>query len=651
MVLLAGEATGRNFPGMNWRPNRVSSSTGTAATSLRNPQRPTCRALVHLTGWLLSGLAVVLPLQGQTLYQLVEGSEWMPAGDAPTVPVRGSFRLVPLPGPLDWEVFAVERVYLETRSEGSPPRVWHGSGRYQRGGRGPFFGEQMWLVLDDGSGPIRLDSGLQPVRTEQDLDLVLQSEIVDGPAVHLRAVPELSRWTYRTVADTRFVNACIVCGLRTIPVPLRGGFELVHSGDNPLFQRYHVFNLRLTDGAEPPGVEITGEGTVEIGGEVAVQQKWNLTLRVRLGGEGRTATFVNTDPVPSRLRPMISADLEEQGGNEFSRFYVSLRAAPFRELWFTTHNGMTPGTKPRPGERLTGADILSDTGRLVVAGSNLLKGAGLPADLGVDGFDVIPGGGGAVAFTVNQAAASERLGPVSEGDLLASDGRVLRRNAELVGRLGFMPPPPDLGLDAVFRHESGEYWFSVRGTAWSETLGRMIGPGDLLSDAGRVVRAHTELLARFAPPDPERDYGLDAFYVWPSGEIWFSVEEGFQDAGVGQVMDGDLLSDQGYVVARNLDLVAPFQPLEDLANFGLQGLWVVSDAVALKSGPQLARPVRTAAGLELTWSGAGRAYLVEHAAGLEEPFGPLSPIVPESRWTVPVNQLPSARAFYRLRAW
>lgn len=637
--------------GMNGRPNRFFSPDGASITAKRKPHPRVCWSLALLTGWLLTGLALALPLQGQTLYQLIKGSEWSPAGDAPTVPLRGSFRLVPLPGPLDWEVFAVERVYLETRPEGGQPQVWRGSGRYQRGGRGPFFGEQMWLELDNGSGPVRFDSGLQPVRSEQDLDLVLQSEIVDGPAVHLRAVPELSRWTYRTVADTRFVNACIVCGLRIIPVPLRGGFDLVHSGGNPLFERYHVFNLRLTDGAEPPGVEVTGEGTVEIGGEVAVQQKWNLTLRVRLAGEGRTATFVNTDPLPSRLWPMIGAELEEQGGNEFSRFYVSLRAAPFRELWFTTHNGMTPGTNPRPGERFTGADILSDLGRVVVAGSSLLKGAGLPADLGVDGFDVIPGGDGAVAFTVNQAAESERLGAVSEGDLLADDGRVLRRNAELLGRLGFMPPPPDLGLDAVFQHDSGEYWFSVRGTAWSETLSQMIGPGDLLSDAGRVVRSHTELLARFAPPDPERDYGLDAFFVWPSGEIWFSVEEGFQDAVLGHVMDGDLISDQGYVVARNLDLVAPFQPLEDLANFGLQGLWVVSDVVAPKTGPQLGRPVPTAAGLELTWSGPGRAYLVEQAAGLQEPFGPISPIVLGPRWTVPASQLPPARAVYRLRAW
>lgn len=608
--------------------------------------------MARLARWWGFGLALVLPVRGQTLYPLVEGSEWIPAGDAPTVPLRGSFRLTPTAGPLDWEVFAVERVYLETRSEGGAPQVWRGSGRYQRGGRGPFFGEQMWLELDNGSGPIRFDSGLQPVRSAQDLDLVLQAGEADGPAVHLRAVPELNRWAYRTVAETRFVNVCVVCGQRVIPVPLRGGFDLVSSGGNPLFERYHVFNLRLSDGAEPPGLEITGEGTVEIGGEVVVQQRWDLTLRVRSGGDaGRVAHFTNAVTTPLRRWPMLGVDLEEAGGDDLSRFSLSLRAAPFRELWFTTRSGMTPGGTPRPVERLTGADVLSDTGRRVVAGGDLLQGAGLPADLGVDGFDVIPGMGGAVAFTVDQPAVSERLGAVGEGDLLGSDGRVLHRNAQLLARLGFMPPTPDLGLDAVFHHESGEIWFSVRKGAWSETLGQMIGPGDLLSDAGRVVRTHAELLAAFKPEDPEQDYGLDAFFVWPSGEIWFSVEQGFTDGELGVITDGDLLSDQGYVVARNLDLVAPFQPLEDLANFGLEGLWVVSDALAVAGPPKLHQPRLTPGGLELTWQGAGRVFQVEATGRLDDPFAALSPVLPAAGWTVPPGSAGTGGGFYRLRGW
>jgi hypothetical protein len=52
-----------------------------------------------------------------------------------------------------------------------------------------------------------------------------------------------------------------------------------------------------------------------------------------------------------------------------------------------------------------------------------------------------------------------------------------------------------------------------------------------------------------------------------------------------------MLSDQGFIVVRNLDLVQPFSPLEDLADFGLNGLWLVTDlAPALEKGPMLVLP-------------------------------------------------------------
>ncbi len=587
--------------------------------------------------------------QGQTLYRLVAGSEWTPGGEGPSLALRGVFRLVPQPGLLDWEQFAVDRLHFETVSEGGAPRVWRGSGFYRRGGRGPFFGQEILrLEMDDGSGPVRYVSTLRPAGA--DIELTLEAK-EGGAALRLKAVPAWSQWLYRTVAESRFVNACIVCAGRVIPVPVSGGFELVHSGGTPLFERYQVFGLRLTDGAEPPGVVITGEGTVELGGEVAVQQRWELTLRVRLGEEERTATFRNTDVVPVRWWPMLSAELAEEGGDEFSRFHLSLQAAPFREWWFTTRSGMTPGTGPRPTGRLTGADLLSDTGRVVVPGMQLLQPAGLPAETGVDGFDLLPGGAGEVAFTLGESADSPVLGRVSEGDLLSSAGRVLRRNAELVGALGFMPPTPDLGLDAICLHGSGEYWFSVRTPAFSEKLGRMIGRGDLLSSVGRVVRSHTELLGAFKPDNPDRDYGLDAFFVWPSGEIWFSLEEGFTDSRWGPVGEGDLLSDQGYVVRRNLDLVRPFQPLEDLADFGLDGIWIVSDAVPPAGAPRLLQPVRGAEGWELRWDGPVRVVQVEHSSRIEDPFAVASLLLPAGAWKLPAVGPSGPEGFYRLRAW
>ena len=60
-------------------------------------------------------------------------------------------------------------------------------------------------------------------------------------------------------------------------------------------------------------------------------------------------------------------------------------------IWRGILQETTPGL---PARRITGADVLADVGRVVVAGSGLLAATGLPADVGVDAFDVVPGGAG-----------------------------------------------------------------------------------------------------------------------------------------------------------------------------------------------------------------------------------------------------------------
>jgi hypothetical protein len=599
----------------------------------------------------LAFLLACLPATGAQLYQVVRDSSFTPVGDGPSLPLRGTFRLVPQVSPLDWEQFMVELVRLETTVAGGAAQVWRGSGFYSRGGRAEFT-QRLWLDLSNGADAVRFDSGTVPADAGwPDLDLILNAPGGQGSILRLQAVPELARWHYRSVAGTTWLDDCAVCDRPPILVPVAGGFDLVHTGGNPLFERYHVLNLRLSDGFEPPGVEITGEGVVEIGGEVAIQQRWTLHLNARTPAGTRAATLQNPNLAPARLWPMLSAELVEDGGTDFSRFYLALAVAPFRELWFTTTHGLTSGTGGEPFKRVSGSDLLSDAGRVVVAGATLLKGAGLAPELGIDGFDVIPGSGGNVAFSIDRAAVSSSLGEVSGGDLVTSQGQMLWRNHDLLAAFGFMPPVPDLGLDAVSLRPDDEYWFSVREPAFSEKQGRLIGRGDLLSSRGQVVRAHTALLARFKPAEPDRDHGLDAFFVWPSGEVWFSVEEGFPDGALGPITDGDLLSDQGYVVMRNLDLVRAFQPLEDLANFGLEGLLVISDAQPVTGPPKLNQLKRTPAGLELTWQGPGRVFQVEATGRLDDPFAALSPVLPAAGWTVSLEEPVASSGFYRLRAW
>ena len=287
----------------------------------------------------------------------------------------------------------------------------------------------------------------------------------------------------------------------------------------------------------------------------------------------------------------------------------------------------------------------------MVPATALLPAPGLPAGIAVDAFDIIPGGNGVLTFSTDQDFVRAVPGRISEGDLLGSDGAIRRRNPELLGPLGFMPPTPDLGLDGVSQRPNGDYWFSIRRAAFSERLGVSVGRGDLLSSRGAVVRSHANLLAKFRPPLPKHDYGLDGFHVWSSGEVWFSLEESFEDQALGHLSDGDLLSDAGYVVLRNRDLIGRFQPLEDLANFGLRGLFIVANGDPGVVPATLALIRNPPSELTLHWKGPGRVFQLEATDRLDVPFTPASHLAPSTSWTIGPTLPGEAPRYFRVRSW
>jgi hypothetical protein len=54
----------------------------------------------------------------------------------------------------------------------------------------------------------------------------------------------------------------------------------------------------------------------------------------------------------------------------------------------------------------------------------------------------------------------------------------------------------------------------------------------------------------------------------------FSLNQGFEDAKLGPISDGDLLSDTGRIVARNKDLMARFHPMPPLQDMGLDAVFI-----------------------------------------------------------------------------
>jgi hypothetical protein len=452
---------------------------------------------------------------------------------------------------------------------------------------------------------------------------------------------------YTLMEGSTLLDDCLICGRPTIVYPLRGTFSLVPLEANLLFARYRMTNLAFT--ANRGGGEqrdVAGTGLFQIGGEVAVVQEMKLDLRVGTN----SLTFTNDERGVTRLFPLIEISLVQTQFNLLQFFSMQLVAAPVREIWFSTANGLTSANNQQRSEP---GDVLSSSGRTVKSWSKLVARLNLstvPEVPAIDALDIGPGG--EILFSFDQNQTSATLGAIQHGDLVSSLGRIVARNQTLTREFGIMPAVPDVGLDAVMVKDDGEVLFSIQTDIVAERLGKLLRKGDVLSNRGLIVRSNAELLSRFHP-SVQKDYGLDALYVWPSGEVWFSTEEGFQDQQYGPVLAGDLLSDQGLIVFRNLELLSPFAPLEDLADFGLDGLFVITDVSAHGAAPrwtEILHP-RGTTSVTLRWEGVGRVYQVEQASEVAGPFLPLSPILPDSTFSDVRPDGLRDKLFYRLRQW
>jgi hypothetical protein len=462
--------------------------------------------------------------------------------------------------------------------------------------------------------------------------------------------PTTSRpWVYRLLDDSTLTDDCPVCGRPTIQVPLRGTFSLRLLTQNPLFSRYAIEDIQFT--ARGRDYRVTGSGTFQIGGEVALVQEMFLQVQVDNGFASRLCYFTNVTAAVDRLWPMIDITLEQTNGTFTQVYSLRLAAAPLREIWFSTVDYFSATTGPKGF--IEGGDLLDLSGGIVKRNADFFTSVGAmpPApDLGLDAVDILPGG--EIAFSMDSGFPSGTLGPLQHGDLLSTRGRIIRRNQDLLAPFGIQPPVPDVGLDAVHVLDTGEILFSIETDVFSERLGITLHRGDLLSSNGTVVRTHQQMLARFRPLNGAKDYGLDALYLWPSGEFWFSIEEGFDDSALGPILPGDLLSDQGYVVFRNRELLSAFAPTQSQSDFGLDALYVVTDATPSAPAPHVAiqpRPATRSAGL--TWQGEGRVFQVERADDVTGPFQVLSSIIPDLFFDDLGALTNRAQSYYRLRQW
>jgi hypothetical protein len=426
-------------------------------------------------------------------------------------------------------------------------------------------------------------------------------------------------------------------------LPLRGTFELVKTNENLLFTSFVVTNIAFTAGSGSPVYTVTGSGSFQIGGEVALHQEMTLSLKIN----DDTIELTNSTVSVSRRWPMIEIDMVDAHPTATRAFYLTLAAAPVREIWFSTAHGFTPADSSKP--RGSPGDLLSSAGRVVRSNQALIEQFFFspPPPDGNDAFDIRPGG--EILFSLNETAFSQDLGAIQHGDLLSEHGQRLYLNQQLVEEFGLASDAIDLGLDAFMVGDDGDVLFSITTDMDSPKAG-VLHRGDLLSNRGVVVKHFGELLARFHPQKQNQDFGLDALYLWPSAEIWFSTEDNFTDEQLGQIRSGDLLSDQGYIVFRNLELLGPFQPVEDLADFGLDGLFVITDYGAHGDPARLFPPKVGPSSVQLRWEGNGRVFQLEKANTVNGPWRIASPLIPSLDFedTDPAG---GPLVIYRLKQW
>ena len=458
--------------------------------------------------------------------------------------------------------------------------------------------------------------------------------------------------TYTLLDGSYFVDDCLICDRLTYLQPLQGTFDLVLIQDTPPYYKYAVRNVDFTASPGWAGeVRLTGDGTYVRFEEFARVQDMDLALQVKDAYTNRSAFFTNDTVVADKPWPLMQIHLTQTNGTLPQTFSLNLFAAPLREVWFSTTKTLTSTNRSSPTNVISPGDLISNRGRVVKRNIDLVGRLGvmpIVPDLGLDAVQVTRRG--EILFSIPSDVWSETLGQLRHGDLLSNRGAIVKRNQQLLAGFGVTVAHPDAGLDAVQVMPDGEILFSIRSNVvvnTSLTLGR----GDILSDRGTVFRTNRELLANFHPAVTNHDYGLDALQVLPGGEIWFSVEEDFTDNQLGTVQAGDLLSSLGHRVFSNRELVAAFSPADPVPDYGLDALFVVTDTKPCPPPPRIVNLRRVAGSNCVEWDGDGDVFQLEHAPSLSGLWAACSPILPDLNFEDACDVTAGASGFYRLRQW
>jgi hypothetical protein len=182
---------------------------------------------------------------------------------------------------------------------------------------------------------------------------------------------------------------------------MSGSFDLQLLDSNPLSARYALENISFTAHAGFRTYIIRGNGTFQVGGELALLQTVSLQVQIDDGISNRLCYFTNTSPIVNRSWPMIDVSLDQTNGTFTQTYSLRLTAAPLREIWFSTETFFTASNGSGSITLILSGDLISNSGRVVKCNGELFSSIGIHVpgpDLGLDAADILPGG--EIAFSL-----------------------------------------------------------------------------------------------------------------------------------------------------------------------------------------------------------------------------------------------------------
>jgi hypothetical protein len=170
----------------------------------------------------------------------------------------------------------------------------------------------------------------------------LKNMVLAGPL--LLAVPLATAWAqlpsesiriYTLLSGSELTDDCPICDRIPIVVPLTGTFRLQFLEQTPLFTRYEIQDITFRADTKPSLYQVTGTGTYEVGGEVAVVQDMSLDVKITNGITNTRAFCVKMDRTVAQPWPKIQIQVGQTNGTPgqvYSLMLIAVPALQFRAI-------------------------------------------------------------------------------------------------------------------------------------------------------------------------------------------------------------------------------------------------------------------------------------------------------------------------------